>query len=198
MAAQKKSMFSRLSSAFSRKTKHDVRLLVVGLDNSGKTTVINQLKPGVKGQTTQSNEVTPTVGFSLEEFSNDNLNLTVFDMSGQSRYRSLWEHYYRDVQAIIYVLDSTDRARMCVAKDEMDAILGHKDIEHKDIPILFFANKMDLPGAMEPVDIVDQLELHDVEDKPWHITSSNALTGEGIEDGVAWMTEKILEFEGHK
>ena len=175
-----------------------MRILVVGLDNSGKTTIINQLKPGVKGQTTQSSEVTPTVGFSLEEFARDNLNLTVFDMSGQSRYRSLWEHYYRDVQAIIYVLDSTDKVRMCVAKDEMDSILQHKDLVHKDIPLLFFANKSDLPGALEPVDIAEQLELHEVEEKPWHITASNALTGEGLEDGIAWMADKVLEFEGHK
>ena len=187
-------MLSRLSSAFTRKTKYDLRILVVGLDNSGKTTVINQLK----GQTVQTNDVKPTVGFSTEEFARENLNLTMFDMSGQSRYRSLWEHYYRDVQAIIYVLDSTDKVRMCVAKDELDSMLEHKDITHKEIPLLFFANKVDLPGGLEPVDIAKKLELYDVEDKPWHIASTNALTGEGIDGGIVWMAEKVLEFEGHK
>jgi ADP-ribosylation factor-like protein 6 len=54
-------------------------------------------------------EVTPTVGFQVEAFSKNNLNFTIFDMSGQSRYRELWSHYYREVQAIIFVLDSTDR-----------------------------------------------------------------------------------------
>ena len=79
---------------------------------SGKTTIINHIKP----KQLQSNEVTPTVGFSVEEFAKDNIHFTIFDMSGQSRYRELWEHYYRDVQAIVYVLDSTDRIRMAVAK----------------------------------------------------------------------------------
>jgi GTPase SAR1 family protein len=49
------------------------------------------------------------VGFQVEAFSKNNLNFTIFDMSGQSRYRELWSHYYREVQAIIFVLDSTDR-----------------------------------------------------------------------------------------
>ena len=76
----------------------------------------------------------PTVGFQVEEFTKNNLNFTVFDMSGQDRYRSLWENYYRDVQveifladllacehltslqAIIFVVDCTDKIRLCVAK----------------------------------------------------------------------------------
>jgi ADP-ribosylation factor-like protein 6 len=87
-------------------------------------------------------EVTPTVGFQVEEFSKNNLNFTVYDMSGQGRYRSLWEHYYADVQAIIFVLDSTDRIRMCVAKEELDILLNHELIKKSKAPILFFANKV--------------------------------------------------------
>ena len=63
-------------------------------------------------------------------------------MSGQGRYRSLWEHYYADVQAIIYVVDSTDKIRMCVAKEELDQLLNHEDIKRSKAPILFYANKV--------------------------------------------------------
>lgn len=63
-------------------------------------------------------------------------------MSGQGRYRSLWEHYYADVQAIIFVLDSTDRIRMCVAKEELDLLLNHDLIKKSKAPIIFFANKV--------------------------------------------------------
>ena len=63
-------------------------------------------------------------------------------MSGQGRYRSLWEHYYADVQAIIYVVDSTDRIRMCVAKEELEQLLNHEEIKKCRSPILFFANKV--------------------------------------------------------
>jgi ADP-ribosylation factor-like protein 6 len=86
--------------------------------------------------------VTPTVGFQVEEFDKGNINFTVFDMSGQGRYRGLWEHYYSDVNAIIFVVDSTDRLRMCVAKEELDQLLSHDDIKRAKIPILFFANKV--------------------------------------------------------
>mmetsp|Transcript_10121 Transcript_10121/g.21335 ORF Transcript_10121/g.21335 Transcript_10121/m.21335 type:complete len:203 (-) Transcript_10121:334-942(-) len=165
--------------------RNEVQILVIGLDNSGKTTIINHIKP----KQLQSNEVTPTVGFSVEEFAKDNIHFTIFDMSGQSRYRELWEHYYRDVQAIVYVLDSTDRIRMAVAKDELEMLLNHKDIQNRNIPVLFFANKMDLAGAMQPVDIVDLMELDGIEEKPWHITRSNALTGAGVDEGVSWLAE---------
>jgi ADP-ribosylation factor-like protein 6 len=86
--------------------------------------------------------VTPTVGFQVEEFKKNNLNFTVYDMSGQSRYRSLWEHYYSDVQAIIFVIDSTDRIRMVVAKEELDLLLSHEAIKNSRAPIVFFANKV--------------------------------------------------------
>ena len=80
----------------------------------------------------------------MEEFSKNNINFTVYDMSGQGRYRSLWEHYYTDVEAIIFVLDSTDRLRMCVAKEELIQLLGHEDIMKTKAPILFFANKVSI------------------------------------------------------
>merc|ERR1719230_773504 len=97
-------------------------------------------------------------------------------MSGQSRYRSLWEHYYCGVQAIIFVVDSTDRIRMCVPKNELDEMLAHEDIKNTTVPFLFFANKADAPGALSPVECMQMLELDRMTEMPWHITSSNALS----------------------
>ena len=71
-------------------------------------------------------ETVPTIGFQIEEFAKNNINFTVFDMSGQSRYRNLWEHYYDDTQAIIWVVDSSDKFRLVVIKDELNALLSHK------------------------------------------------------------------------
>lgn len=174
-------------------SKREARVIVIGLDNSGKTTLIHHLKP----KKARTLEVTPTVGFAVEEFSLKNVSFTVYDMSGQGRYRSLWEHYYADVQAIIYVLDSTDKIRMCVAKEELDILLGHENIRQNRIPILFFANKMDIPGALSPEESMEHLELDRIRDKPWHITSSNAVTGEGIEEGIEWLCESLAS-SSHK
>lgn len=70
----------------------------------------------------------PTVGFSVEEFSKNGLAFTVFDMSGQGRYRNLWEHYYHEVGGVIFCIDSTDKIRMCVAKDELLTMLNHPQL----------------------------------------------------------------------
>ena len=112
-------------------------------------------------------EIVPTVGFNVEEFQKSGLYFTIFDMSGQGRYRNLWEHYYKDVGGIIFCIDSTDALRMCVAKDELEQMLQHQDL--RSVPLLFFANKMDLPTAKQPVECVSLLELDRITDKPWHI-----------------------------
>jgi ADP-ribosylation factor-like protein 6 len=119
-------------------------------------------------------------------------------MSGQGRYRSLWEHYYRDVQAIIYVLDSTDRLRCCVAKEELVQLLNHDDIKGTKIPILFFANKSDVLGSMSPDMCAEELQLDKVRDKPWHIISSNAVSGAGVNEGIEWLCIRLSTSSSHK
>lgn len=96
-------LLSMIAAAFGFSRK-EARILVIGLDNSGKTTIINFLK-AKKGSSATSYEVTPTVGFQVEEFASNNIKFTVYDMSGQGRYRSLWEHYYSDVEAIYHLCD---------------------------------------------------------------------------------------------
>ena len=182
-------LLSMIAAAFGF-SKKEARILVIGLDNSGKTTIINYLK-AKKGSIPTSYEVTPTVGFQVEEFASNNIKFTVYDMSGQGRYRSLWEQYYEDAQAIIYVLDSTDKLRMCVAKEELWTLLGNEMIKSKNIPVLFFANKIDIPGSLTPDQCMDELDLYKIRDKPWHIISSNGLSGTGIQEGIKWLCDQV-------
>jgi len=177
--------FKKLFGVFGG-SKRKVRILCVGLDDSGKTTIISHLKP----KKAIAADIVPTVGFNVEEFEKNNISFTIFDMSGQGRYRNLWEHYYKDVGGIIFVVDSTDTIRMCVAKDELEQMLSHSDLG--SVPVLFFANKMDRPLAKQPVECVQVLELDKITDKPWHIAASNALTGEGVEDGISWLSDQML------
>ncbi|KAA8588295.1 ADP-ribosylation factor-like protein 6 isoform X3 [Etheostoma spectabile] len=169
--------------------KKEVNVLCLGLDNSGKTTIINQLKPSH----TQAPEIVPTIGFNIEKFKSSSLSFTVFDMSGQSRYRNLWEHYYKESHAIIFVVDSGDKLRMVVAKEELDTLLNHEDIRSKKIPVLFFANKTDLRDAMSSVKISQMLSLENIKDKPWNICASNAIKGEGLQEGLDWLQEQIAQ-----
>ena len=122
-----------------------------------------------------------------------NVGFTAFDMSGQGRYRNLWEHYYKECQGIVFVVDSSDKLRMVVAKDELDMLLQHPDIRARKVPILFFANKMDCKEAMSSVKVSQTLGLERIMDKPWHICASNAVTGEGLHEGVEWLTAQIKD-----
>ncbi|XP_068185757.1 ADP-ribosylation factor-like protein 6 isoform X1 [Antennarius striatus] len=184
--------------------KKEVNVLCLGLDNSGKTTIINQLKPSNYSNRlgpfsadwkhvsqTQTQEIVPTIGFNIEKFKSSSLSFTVFDMSGQSRYRNLWEHYYKESHAIIFVIDSNDKLRTVVIKEELDILLNHKDIHNRKIPILFFANKMDLQDAMPSTEVSQILCLETITDKPWHICASNAIKGEGLKEGLDWLQDRI-------
>uniref|UniRef100_A0A8C1ZC32 ADP-ribosylation factor-like protein 6 n=1 Tax=Cyprinus carpio TaxID=7962 RepID=A0A8C1ZC32_CYPCA len=196
-------LFDRLAGWLGLKKK-EVNVLCLGLDNSGKTTIINQLKPSnfvcvysldfcfcLCSLQAQAQDVVPTIGFSIEKFKTSSLSFTVFDMSGQGRYRNLWEHYYKEGQAIIFVIDSGDKLRMVVAKEELDTLLNHPDIKHRRIPILFFANKMDLRDALSAVKVSQLLCLENIKDKPWHICASDAVKGEGLQEGVDWLQDQI-------
>nr|CAB3222951.1 ADP-ribosylation factor-like protein 6 [Phallusia mammillata] len=192
-----------------RKKAH---ILFVGLDNSGKSTIINQLKPKKE----RIPDIVPTVGIGEENFSLGSLDLTAFDMSGQGRYRNLWEHYYSNCDAIIFVLDSTDKLRISVAKEELMQLLRHKEIQRKrNLPVLFFANKSDLRESFSAVKCAQLLELdkgewvkggspmyrgdpHSGLGRPWHICASNAHTGEGLNEGIQWITEQLLNSRNEK
>ena len=167
--------------------KQRVNILIVGLDNSGKTSIVERMKlrSGAR-RAAGPVEVAPTVGFNVVEFSSGPLAFTVFDMSGAGRYRSLWEQHYREAHAIIFVVDSADTLRLCVAKDEFDAMLGSDNVAQK--PILVFANKADLPSSLSPVDVAQGLGLEEVETNPWQIVPSDALDGTGLREGMDWLT----------
>lgn len=186
-------VFGKLAEWLGMKKKA-ANVVVVGLDNSGKTTIINRLKP----PDMQAHDIVPTVGFTVEKFQTKSLTFTAFDMSGQGRYRNLWEHYYRECHGIIFVLDSSDRLRMMVAKDELDMLLQHAEIQNRRIPLLLFANKMDMREALSSVKCSNLLGLEDIRDKPWHICASNALSGEGLEEGVSWLADQLREVINQK
>lgn len=170
---------------FESKTKLDI--VTCGLDNSGKSTIINQLKP----TKLRSDNISATVGYNVETFEKGSVNFNVFDMAGAKKFRTMWESCYKDAQGVIFVIDSSDVVRLCVAKDEIRLLVEHPDL--KGVPILFYANKMDVPGAKGPQELVEELELNElVSDRPFNIFASDARRGFGIEEGIQWLQRAIL------
>ncbi|EDV55211.1 ADP-ribosylation factor-like protein 6 [Drosophila erecta] len=168
--------------------KDKMTILVLGLNNSGKSSIINHFKKSSE----QTSIVVPTVGFMVEQFySMSGVSIKAIDMSGATRYRNLWEHQFKNCHGIIYVIDSSDRMRFVVVKDELDLVLQHPDLSNRIVPILFYGNKMDMEDSLSSVKIAAALRLENIKDKPWHICSSSAISGEGLGEGVQWLIQQM-------
>ena len=78
-----------------------------------------------------------------------------------------------------------------MAKEELDTLLMHDDFKETTIPLLIFANKMDLKGALTAEQCVDEMQLERIVGRPWKLVSSNGVTGDGLDIGMTWLSETI-------
>ncbi|CAL2226575.1 unnamed protein product [Prunus armeniaca] len=170
-------LFSRLFA------KKEMRILMVGLDASGKTTILYKLKLGEIVTTI------PTIGFNVETLEYKNISFTVWDVGGQDKIRPLWRHYFQNTQGLIFVIDSNDRDRVVEARDEMHRMLNEDEL--REAVLLVFANKQDLPNAMNAAEITDKLSLHSLRQRHWYIQSTCATSGEGLYEGLDWLSNNI-------
>ena len=164
--------------------KQQCRILMVGLDAAGKTTILYQLKLGEMTQTK------PTLGFNVETVSYKNIEFMVWDMGGQDRIRQLWRHYYKNAQALIFVVDSADEERLKEAKAELHKLMQEDEL--KDSILLVYANKQDMPEALSVQQVADGLELTSLEGRVWYIQACSASTGDGVSDGLDWLAGRLV------
>ena len=92
-------------------------------------------------------------------------------------------------QFVILVVDSTDRERLLIIKDELFRTLAHEDLQKASL--LVFANKQDIKNSMTSAEISQQLNLTSIKDHAWHIQACCALTGEGLYQGLEWIVSNI-------
>jgi ADP-ribosylation factor protein 1 len=163
--------------------KKEMRILMVGLDAAGKTTILYKLKLGEIVTTI------PTIGFNVETVEYKNIQFTMWDVGGQDKIRPLWRHYFQNTQAIIFVVDSNDRDRVVEAREELQRMLNEDEL--RDAILLVFANKQDLPNAMNAAEITDKLGLHSLRQRAWYIQSTCATSGDGLYEGLDWLTTTL-------
>ncbi|XP_064023336.1 ADP-ribosylation factor-like protein 13B isoform X3 [Pogoniulus pusillus] len=128
-----------------------VTLIMVGLDNAGKTATVR----GIQGESPE--DVAPTVGFSKIDLKQGRFEVTIFDLGGGKRIRNIWRNYYAESYGVIFVVDSSDIARMEETKQAMIEVLNNPKISGK--PVLVLANKQDREGALSEADIIESLSL---------------------------------------
>merc|ERR1711916_238327 len=170
-------IFQKLLSNFGKK---EMRILMVGLDAAGKTTILYKLKLGEVVTTI------PTIGFNVETVEYKNINFTVWDVGGQDKIRPLWRHYYQNTQGLIFVVDSNDRERISESREELQKMLSEDEL--RDAVLLVFANKQDLPNAMSVAETTDQLGLQELRSRKWYIQGCCAATGDGLYQGLDWLS----------
>ncbi|KAK2426447.1 ADP-ribosylation factor [Trifolium repens] len=163
--------------------KKEMRILMVGLDAAGKTTILYKLKLGEIVTTI------PTIGFNVETVEYKNVSFTVWDVGGQDKIRPLWRHYFQNTQGLIFVVDSNDRERILEARDELHRMLSEDEL--RDATLLVFANKQDLPNALSVSEITDKLGLHSLRRRRWYIQSTCATSGQGLYEGLDWLSSNI-------
>ena len=130
------------------------RIILLGLDAAGKTTMLYKLKLN------ETVTTIPTIAFNLETVQPvPGLTMNVWDVGGQEKLRVLWRYYYQGTDGIIWIVDSNDPARLEESREELMNVLNSDEIPN-GVPILLFANKQDLPHAMKPHDIASKLGLN--------------------------------------
>ena len=157
------------------------RVLMLGLDAAGKTTILYKLKLGELATTV------PTIGFNCEQVKYKNLDMTIWDVGGQDKIRPLWRHYFANTDALIYVVDSNDPTRMEEARDELHKVMAEIG---GSASLLVLANKQDLPRAQLPNRMAEALCLPSLR-SDWFIQPSSATTGDGIFEGLDWMHKSL-------
>ncbi|GFY88279.1 ras-related small GTP-binding family protein [Actinidia rufa] len=205
-------LFSRLFA------KKEMRILMVGLDAAGKTTIFVQaqaggdcdhnpyywhygskcipwpnmavpMECGLKFLSELFLFIDETAGFNVETVEYKNISFTVWDVGGQDKIRPLWRHYFQNTQGLIFVVDSNDRDRVVEARDELHRMLNEDEL--REAVLLVFANKQDLPNAMNAAEITDKLGLHSLRQRHWYIQSTCATSGEGLYEGLDWLSNNI-------
>jgi small GTP-binding protein len=163
--------------------KKQMRILMVGLDAAGKTTILYKLKLGEIVTTI------PTIGFNVETVEYKNISFTVWDVGGQDKIRPLWRHYFQNTQGLIFVVDSNDRERVAEAQDELCKMLQEDEL--RDAALLVFANKQDLPNAMNAAEITEKLGLNQLRQRTWYIQGTCATQGQGLYEGLDWLSVEL-------
>jgi len=159
---------------------------MLGLDSAGKTTILYRLQIGEVVSTI------PTIGFNVETVQYKSIKFQVWDLGGQSSIRPYWRCYFPNTSAIIYVIDSSDRARLGTSRTELLTMLAEEEL--KGVPLLVFCNKQDVEGALKPEEISEQLGLAGGEkSRAWSVRGSSALKGEGLEEGLDWLVNTIQQ-----
>ncbi|TFK00568.1 translation initiation factor eIF-2B subunit epsilon [Platysternon megacephalum] len=163
--------------------EQELRIVLLGLDNAGKTTLLKCLA------SEEVSTITPTQGFNIKSVHSHGFKLNVWDIGGQRAIRPYWKKYLGNTDMLIYVIDSADKKRFEETGQELAELIEDESLT--GVPLLVFANKQDLASAAPAAEIAEGLNLPTYRDRQWQIQACSALSGEGVQDGMNWICSQI-------
>ncbi|VDI09802.1 E3 ubiquitin-protein ligase TRIM23-like [Mytilus galloprovincialis] len=165
--------------------KIEMRVVTLGLDHAGKTSILFKLKQNEFIQTI------PTIGFNVETIEYKNLKFTIWDVGGQHKIRPLWKHYYFNTQAVIYVIDSNNKDRLAEAQNELAKLVQEKEL--REASLLIFVNKQDIQPCVSIEEVTESFGLFKLCcNRSWHIQACDANSGNGLKDGLEWLSRQMV------
>lgn len=163
--------------------KQEMELSLIGLQNAGKTSLVNVIATGG-----YSEDMIPTVGFNMRKVTRGNVTIKLWDLGGQPRFRSMWERYCRGVSAIVYVVDAADRDNISISRSELHDLLSKPSLN--GIPLLVLGNKIDKqPEALSKQALIDQMNLSSLTDREvccYMISCKNATNIDAV---IEWLVK---------
>jgi len=114
--------------------------------------------------------------------------MTIWDVGGQDKIRSLWKHYFENTDALVFLVDSNDDMRMREAREELHRVAD--SIGLSNAVVLILANKQDLPNAIRPDKMVEHLDLRTLRNE-WYLQPCSAVSGDGLHEGLEWVGNAI-------
>eukprot|EP00918_Siedleckia_nematoides_P015915 GHVU01034357.1.p1 GENE.GHVU01034357.1~~GHVU01034357.1.p1 ORF type:complete len:203 (+),score=36.12 GHVU01034357.1:63-671(+) len=174
--------------------KEEYFVLILGLDNAGKTTYLEQTKTqftkNYKG--VNLNKITTTVGLNIGKIDIGSVRLNFWDLGGQEELQSLWDKYYAESHAVVYMIDSSDTERMQESRDAFDKMISSEALS--GVPLLILANKQDLQNCMSLAEAKTEFKNsgHKIGKRDCTMMGVSALNGEGVNEGIDWLVEMIV------
>ncbi|CAN9098064.1 unnamed protein product [Alternaria alternata] len=159
----------------------EMRILMLGLDNAGKTTIVKKI------MNEDVNSVSPTLGFIIKTIEYDGYKLNIWDVGGQKTLRTYWKNYFEKTDTLIWVVDATDRERIDDCRNELAGLLLEERLSGASL--LVFKNKSDVPGSMTEDDICEGLRLDAIKTHKWHVMTCSAMTGMNLQEGLEWVIQ---------
>ena len=164
-------------------------VLMVGLDGSGATTALYQMKDEEYIQTL------PTLGVNNELLEVEGIFMEVYEIGGAEKVRALWRTYSKLANGVVFVMDATDKNRFILAREEIRRLfLGDKTAKSlivPDLPLLVLLNKQDVPGCVPTSEIEEMLELQALPVRASKVLECSAKTGENLADGFKWLAKQL-------